>query len=486
MATEIELQETWTLESKIGGGGFGSVYRATAGSEVAAIKLVPKTKGAERELLFVDLGDVPNLVPIIDSGETEDAWVIVMPLAEKSLRTELRDAGGRLPVGAVLEVASDVLQALTALHGRVVHRDLKPENVLRLNGRWCLADFGISRYAEASTAPDTQKFAMSPPYSAPERWRNERVTEATDIYSFGVVLHELLTGAYPFPGPSWENFREQHLHDDPPATPDLPNALAGLIRECMYKTPGSRPRAENLLERIQRVEAAERSPGIEGLEAVNRAAIAKQSEQERAVSQAESEAERRASLASDATQALETIGDTLRTSILGAASAARVQGTGPFDWTITLEDAGLSLAGPTRDDAGAIEQFDVVVHTQIALQVPPDPYGFQGRSHSLWFCDAQEEGRYGWFEAAFKVMALMPEQATQEPFALPPGSPEVQQALFSGMGTREVAWPFTLLELGNLDEFVSRWAGWLAEAANGRLRRQSNAAPGARGSWRIR
>src|SRR5699024_7455063 len=94
----------------------------------------------------------------------------------------------------------DIATTLTDLDGSVVHRDLKPENVLYLDGHWCLADFGIARYAEATTSPDTRKFALSPLYAAPERWKGERATTATDIYSLGVIAYELLSGEVPFTG----------------------------------------------------------------------------------------------------------------------------------------------------------------------------------------------------------------------------------------------------------------------------------------------
>jgi serine/threonine-protein kinase len=136
--------------------------------------LVPKAPGAQRELLFVDLGGARNVVPIIDSGETDDNWVLIMPRAEKSLRQLLSEAAGPLTVSDAVAILSDVATALADLDGRVVHRDLKPENVLLLDRKWCLADFGISRYADATTAPDTRKYALSPPYAAPERWRDER------------------------------------------------------------------------------------------------------------------------------------------------------------------------------------------------------------------------------------------------------------------------------------------------------------------------
>jgi serine/threonine protein kinase len=148
---ELRLAKTWQLGEPIGTGGFGRVVRATSGSEVAAIKFVPKEPGADRELLFVDLDEVGNVIPVLDSGETGDDWVLIMPLAECSLRQRL-DRGDVTPDEATA-VLTDVATALASLDGRVVHRDLKPENVLLYEGRWCLADFGISRYAEATTAP---------------------------------------------------------------------------------------------------------------------------------------------------------------------------------------------------------------------------------------------------------------------------------------------------------------------------------------------
>jgi serine/threonine protein kinase len=69
-----------------------------------------------------------------------------------------------------------------------------------LDGRWCLADFGISRYAEATTAPDTRKLAWTPAYAAPEQWRAEPASAATDVYALGVIAYELLAGIRPFRG----------------------------------------------------------------------------------------------------------------------------------------------------------------------------------------------------------------------------------------------------------------------------------------------
>ena len=139
-----------------------------------------------------------------------------------------------------MPILLDVARALAALDGRVVHRDVKPENVLLLNGASCLADFGIARYAEASTAPDTWKYAWTAAYTAPERWRQERATAASDVYSFGIVAFEMLAGHRPFPGPAPDDFRDQHLHRDASPLGNVAPALASLVAECLFKAPGSR------------------------------------------------------------------------------------------------------------------------------------------------------------------------------------------------------------------------------------------------------
>lgn len=171
MVTAIQLAQRWRIGRRIGSGGFGRVFEAEGqDGEKAALKLIPKEPGADRELLFEDLAGVRNVVPIIDSGEWKEHWVLVMPRASQSLRSHLAERGV-LTAEEAIAVLTDMTTALAALHGRVVHRDIKPENVLLIEGHWCLADFGIARYAEASTALDTRKYAWTGAYNAPERWR---------------------------------------------------------------------------------------------------------------------------------------------------------------------------------------------------------------------------------------------------------------------------------------------------------------------------
>jgi len=141
---KIKLKKTWQLGNQIGRGGFGRVYHALANGESKeyAIKLVPKAKGASREQLFVYIDNAQNVLPIIESGETATDWVLVMPLAEKSLQDEI-DSRADFTPQEVVKIMKDVAEALVSIDGKVVHRDLKPANILFYNNVWQLADFGI-------------------------------------------------------------------------------------------------------------------------------------------------------------------------------------------------------------------------------------------------------------------------------------------------------------------------------------------------------
>lgn len=471
---ELSLEQQWVIGELVGGGGFGQVYEADNGGPQAVAKFVPKAPGSDRELLFVDLPeDVANVVPVIDSGEHGDFWVLVMPRAEGSLRTHLDTATEPFDTSEVLEILIDISEALVSLEGQVVHRDIKPENVLLLGGHWCLADFGIARYTEASTAPDTQKFALSPPYAAPERWRYETATTATDIYSAGVIAFEMVSGQPPFMGPTIEEFREQHLHGSPPPLVGAPVALEALIEECMDKAQEARPSAANLRARLQRAHDTPSGPGLASLGEVNRATAAQRAEQERNRSRHQTAAERRSALAGAGRASFSRISETLKAAIQTAAPIAELDSGPNASWGIRLGEAQLTMSSPRDHDSGAWEDweppsFDVILSSQLSLRIPAGRNEYEGRSHSLWYCDATTEGDFRWFETAFMISPMVPKRGRQNPFALDP-SEESAKALWSGMAEFQVAWPFTEFNIDDLDEFIDRWAGWLSNAARGTM-----------------
>ncbi|MEU8374739.1 serine/threonine-protein kinase [Micromonospora sp. NPDC048894] len=499
MGERLLLASEWTLGERIGRGGFGRVLEASSDRVPNAVaKLVPKGPGAERELLFVDLAGAQNVVPIIDSGEWRDNWVLIMPRADKSLRDHIKSAQGRLPLGEALTILADIATALSDLRGKVVHRDLKPENVLLLDGRWCLADFGISRYAEATTAPDTQKYAKTHPYAAPEQWRGIRATSATDVYALGVIGYELLAGNRPFLGPSEHDFREQHLHKNPEPLSGVPLPIVALIDECLFKGPDARPNPSNLLARLTRAVEATPSAGLAQLQQANLAEVNRIRDEERAASEARSEEERREELAQAGIRSLIRMMDYLKDSILANAPAAACSVNipktrpSPEGWVIGLNEARLTFEAPVSLERhawghhpGAV--FDVVAHANLRLITSNNHEGYRGRSHSLWYCDAQTAGEYHWYETAFTHSPTLGSgHVPNDPYALNPAT-DAADAIGPGLTRVQVARPFTPLSIDAMDEFVDRWAGWLALASQGKLQRPMlMPEKQAKGSWRVR
>lgn len=485
-ATRVPLNQEWILGDPIGDpGGFGAVYEAqSADGTGAAAKLVPKRPGADREMLFTDLPGVRNVVPVIDSGEHDDHWVLVMPRATKSLRAHLQN--GPLALEEAVRVLTDITETLTDLDGQVVHRDLKPENVLLLNGRWCLADFGIARYAEATTAQLTYKFSGTLAYMAPERWKNQRATSASDIYALGVLAYELLEGTTPFTGPDEAGFAEQHLRGTPPPLTAAPALLAALITECLYKAPQARPAPANVLERLRRIPAGALTGGLAALVEADREVVARRAEDDRQASEQATEAERREDLFAAAATSLSLISEQLLTAITGVLSTATVHRENAGGWTIHLSGAELALTGPQEIPeaaAGSPQPFDVIAAATITVKTTVARRGYEGRSHSLWYADAQVAEQYRWFETAFMANPFSGSVSSTDPFALDPQ--QGRAAIARGIGTRQAAWPFTPLVIGELDEFIDRWARWLADAATGRLEHPSQMPErNPEGSWR--
>ena len=426
----IQLSREWQIGDSIGEGGFGRVQEATDGQIEAAAKFVPKAQGADRDLLAEELSHVPNVVPILDSGGFGNDYVIVMPRADYSLRDYM--AGTDFDrEKLVVEVLRDISECLAALDEQVVHRDIKPENILWLDRRWCLTDFGIARYAEATTAPDTRKHAMSPPYASPERWRNERATSASDLYSLGVVAYEIAAGYRPYdePGPEdiWEHYREQHLHAPVQPIDGVPQQLGSLIEECLYKAAGARPSAENVLARLDRLPQQATSSGLAALRDAHHSEVTRRAEVAREASERATEAERREHLTKAALQAYRLIVDEIATAFVGEAPAIeQVSDSGAT--LLRLGSAKLALSEPRvvqgREWTHEERLFDVVATANIRLLQSTNHNSYKGRSHSLWYSDAKETGTYGWFETAFmqifssrRPVSLV---AYGDPFALDP------------------------------------------------------------------
>ncbi|MBR7838597.1 serine/threonine protein kinase [Actinospica durhamensis] len=477
---KLVLTKVWELGDALDSdtGGFGRVFQANSPDGVpVVVKLIPKAPGAERELLFDGFGK-RNVVPILDSGEHGQFWAIVMPRAEKSLRRHLEERGGSLPLDECVRVLLDIAQALADLDGQVVHRDLKPENVLLLDGAWRLADFGIARYAEAATAAQTWKLHGTSAYVAPERWRSDRATIASDVYSLGVIGFELFSGRTPFLGPEASDFARQHLHDPVPAMPHAPAQFAALINECLYRGAQARPTPANLCNRLEGIAQAPAIDGLAALAEANRAHVARVAESQRSESKQQTESERRQELFEAARASHRWIAQTLVVRLKGAASSGedRVHADGGV--TFSLGDANLYMTGASTAPQATNARFDVIARATVLLSFANGRHGYKGRSHSLWYCDAQSAGEYYWYETAFMHtpypgFAMSSTLEDIDPFSLDPGT-DAWAAINPGIARTQLAWPFNRIEPTAPDEFITRWGNWLAAAAAAQLTHPSS------------
>jgi eukaryotic-like serine/threonine-protein kinase len=256
----------YELTAQLGAGGMGEVYRArdTRLNRDVAIKVLARGLSAdaaallrfEREAQALASLSHPGLVAIYDIGHQQESAYVVMELLEgETLRARL--ASGPLPLRKALEIGIHLAQALAAAHDRgFVHRDLKPENIfLTVDGHLKVLDFGLAQLASASAAT-TDTIAISTHratdpglivgtvgYMAPEQARGQVVDARADIFSFGSVLYEMVSGNRAFAGNTAVDVITAALHSDPPdlsADARVPVTLARIVRRCLEKRPEDR------------------------------------------------------------------------------------------------------------------------------------------------------------------------------------------------------------------------------------------------------
>jgi serine/threonine-protein kinase len=249
---------------RIGGGGMGVVYRARdarLGRTVALKFLQPRLdaddSAAERfrlEARAVAALEHPNICTVHEIGEADDGRLyLAMPLYDGET-LQARIARGPLPVGEAVAVAAQVARALAHAHARgIVHRDVKPSNVLvTADGVVKLLDFGIAKLADVTLTGAAAPLGTAA-YMSPEQTRGAAVDHRTDVWSLGVVLHEMLTGRRPFAGEGGQAVADAIQHAEPsPVTahrPDVPAALARIVATALAKAPEARHPSARALER---------------------------------------------------------------------------------------------------------------------------------------------------------------------------------------------------------------------------------------------
>ncbi len=256
----------YQIRSVLGEGGMGKVYLAedTKLRRNVALKFVPDARNGNedgrrrllREAQAAAALDHPNICAIYEVGEADDQRYIAMQYIEGET-LEARMAKGKLSPEDSMIVASQVADALAEAHAHnIVHRDIKPSNVmLTSRGQVKVLDFGLAKTAStASVKPDeaeTRRILTTPgmilgtvPYMSPEQLRGQPVDARSDIFSFGVVLYEMLTGQAAFQRNTDAETIGAILHEQPPELssidPRMPSALVRVVNGCLAKDADKR------------------------------------------------------------------------------------------------------------------------------------------------------------------------------------------------------------------------------------------------------
>ncbi|MBI4954762.1 MAG: serine/threonine protein kinase [Myxococcales bacterium] len=254
----------YQVEGKIGEGGFGAVYRAVHPliGKLVAIKVLNRQYSSNPQMVSRFIAEARsvnqirhrNIIDIFAFGKLEDGrQYFVMELLDGQPLDRYLASKVRLPPGEAVSILGAVARALDAAHGcGVAHRDLKPENIFLEQDRDGyvfpkLLDFGIAKLLAESTGHVTRTGMPigTPSYMSPEQCRAKNVDHRTDIYSFGILAYEMLTGRLPFDGDNIMELMMKQVNEQPKAPsevcPALPKELDAPILHMLQKDPAARP-----------------------------------------------------------------------------------------------------------------------------------------------------------------------------------------------------------------------------------------------------
>lgn len=250
-----ELGEYFVFE-RIGAGSMAEVYKALQPSmdRMVGIKILSPALSHDaqfvarfrREVQIVASLEHPHILPVIDFGERDGTLYLVMRYVNGGTLHDLIEKGP-MPVQTVLRYLTEIGEALDYAHGRrVVHRDIKPRNVLLdQQGNPFIADFGLAKLIEGGGITNSGlEMIGTPHYMSPEQARGLPVDGRSDLYSLGVVLHQMFTGRVPYEADSTVGIVMKHISAPVPdittTWPELPEALNPVMRRAIAKDPAER------------------------------------------------------------------------------------------------------------------------------------------------------------------------------------------------------------------------------------------------------
>jgi serine/threonine protein kinase len=255
----------YRIESVLGVGGMGHVYRATApnGDEVA-LKLVKSDlaqdtvfrKRFEREARIAQSVEHAHVVPVLDTGEQEGIPYLTQQFIRGGSLAELIERDGTVSVEVATRVCREAASGLDALHAQgLIHRDVKPANILLdEQGIAYITDFGLAKDTQGSLLTRPGQALGSLDYMAPEQIRGEDVTAATDVYALSCVMWECLLGKPPFADRQGMRVLWAHLQDVPPdpstQSSDVAPAIGKAILRALEKDPAERPQSASDFARL--------------------------------------------------------------------------------------------------------------------------------------------------------------------------------------------------------------------------------------------
>ena len=261
------LGDSYTIERELGGGGMSRVYvaRERALDRLVVVKVLPfelaagiNTERFRREIQLVAGMQHPHIVPVLAAGDASGTPFYTMPFIQGESLRKRHETHGAMPMADAIKVLYDVIDALAYAHDRgIVHRDIKPENILLSGAHAVVTDFGVAKAlsvantASASTDANFTGPSMAvgtPSYMAPEQAAGDPDTDhRADIYAWGLLAYEMLTGDPPFGKRSAHDMLVAHITEIPVSlrtrNDAVPEPLCELVMRCLEKRPSDRPQS---------------------------------------------------------------------------------------------------------------------------------------------------------------------------------------------------------------------------------------------------